>query len=748
MNRNVTSTQLKMVAQSDDNPHPAPGAYSPSSISPPISSNRTNSSAQETSNMDMLSREEEAFARGNPVSPKSEPSDLRSYHDFEKHTGLHTIDEEMADHTVLGLDLASSSPDSAMHQNLFGLRRQRRFISESDKDDLYWDRRKRNNEAAKRSREKRRYNDMVLETRVMELTKENNLLKAELDATCLREQRAAASNYGNNNFRFGHNGVNNKFGNSLNEMFDRERSPQYAPNYRYDPYPMSLRPLKHERDNVFPAMARSPLEQRMFNGPSDTGYSGSMLPDFSKASMDSSQWEISRPQQWSGLHYDQRQKAMIPHLPQHKIKIPNFAPTATTYSNDYHQPPQLLNAERDILLASRNRGNSMHFDALPRMPGTSIPVASYSSPIVPSFPTTSLRTSTSNSSIPLPSTSKAPLQTIDSSLPFPSALPPNKSLGNFNDLRLDSSAKNLPINRISQPSSFLTYNSPSMQPTSLKTTGSTYSASSENLQKRSTLEFTSEKRKNFLIDEMLERHKTYPQDLDKALNLSNQEKLTIIPDSQGHKNEGNMCIDIDEAEANSLQRVPCITNANTNDVTNQSNSLKRSSTMSLSPSPLENPMLTSLEHTINSSSHSTPSPNENLLPHKLRFKSTSQSSDSFAIDYCSRSRSVSREGSPIMDHAERSEPSPPPHKKLSLPYSTITNEICPKQTSTVLEDRDSDNLSSDPQDERNWNKRLSNTNVERTSSNDSNGSYDNTKSVKKETTEHNKIGDGALDMSI
>ena len=101
-----------------------------------------------------------------------------------------------------------------------------------------------------------------------------------------------------------------------------------------------------------------------------------------------------------------------------------------------------------------------------------------------------------------------------------------------------------------------------------------------------------------------------------------------------------------------------------------------------------------------------------------------------------------------MNHAERSEPSPPPHKKLSLPYSTITNEICPKQTSTVLEDRDSDYLSSDPQDERNWNKRLSNTNVERKSSNDSNGSYDNTKSVKKETTEHNKIGDGALDMSI
>ena len=741
-----------MVAQSDDNPRPAPGAYSPSSISPPISSNRTNTSAQETSNMEMISREEEAFARGNPVSPKSEPSDLRSYHDFEKHTGLHTIDEEMADHTGLGLDLASSSPDSAMHQNLFGLRRQRRFISESDKDDLYWDRRKRNNEAAKRSREKRRYNDMVLETRVMELTKENNLLKAELDATCVREQRAAASNYGNNNFRFGHTGVSNKFSNSMNEMFDRERSPQYASNHRYDPYPMSLRPLRHERNNVFPAMARSSLEQRMFNIPTDTGYSGGMLPDFSNASMDSCQWETSRPQPWSGLHYDQRQKTLVHHhVPQHKIKIPNFAPTATTYSNDYHHPPQLLNAERDILLASRNRGNPMPFDAmatLPRMPGTTIPAATYSSPIVPSFPNTSLRTSTSNSSIPLTSASKALLQTIDSSLPFPSALPPNKSLGNFNDLRLDSSAKNLPINRISQPSSFLTYNSPSTLPTSLKATASTYSASSENLQKRSALEFTSEKRKNFLIDEMLDRHKTYPQDLDKALNLSNQQKVTINPDSHEHKNEGNMCIDVDEIDANSLQRVPCINNANTNDVSSQSNSLKRSSTTSLSPSPLDNPMLNSLEHTINSSSHSTPSPNENLLPHKLRFKSTSQDSDPIAIDYGNRSRSASREGSPITNHAGRSEPSPPPNKKLSLPYSTTTNEMSSNKTSAVLKDRDSDHLSSDPQDGRNWNERLSNVNLERKSSNDSNGSYENTKTIKKQTTENNKVSDGALDMSI
>uniref|UniRef100_T1GMH3 Structural maintenance of chromosomes protein 3 n=1 Tax=Megaselia scalaris TaxID=36166 RepID=T1GMH3_MEGSC len=61
-------------------------------------------------------------------------------------------------------------------------RKQREFIPDNKKDDSYWDRRRRNNEAAKRSREKRRYNDMVLEQRVVEVTKENHILKAQLDA--------------------------------------------------------------------------------------------------------------------------------------------------------------------------------------------------------------------------------------------------------------------------------------------------------------------------------------------------------------------------------------------------------------------------------------------------------------------------------------------------------------------------------------------------------------------------------------
>ncbi|XP_037958241.1 uncharacterized protein DDB_G0292186 [Teleopsis dalmanni] len=72
--------------------------------------------------------------------------------------------------------------NSQHHKELFTQRKQREFTPDNKKDDSYWDRRRRNNEAAKRSREKRRYNDMVLEQRVVELTKENHVLKAQLDA--------------------------------------------------------------------------------------------------------------------------------------------------------------------------------------------------------------------------------------------------------------------------------------------------------------------------------------------------------------------------------------------------------------------------------------------------------------------------------------------------------------------------------------------------------------------------------------
>lgn len=70
----------------------------------------------------------------------------------------------------------------AANSNVLCTRKQREFIPDSRKDDTYWDRRRKNNEAAKRSREKRRISDLLLETRVLELTRENALLHAELYA--------------------------------------------------------------------------------------------------------------------------------------------------------------------------------------------------------------------------------------------------------------------------------------------------------------------------------------------------------------------------------------------------------------------------------------------------------------------------------------------------------------------------------------------------------------------------------------
>nr|XP_020654416.1 uncharacterized protein LOC110081767 [Pogona vitticeps] len=65
-------------------------------------------------------------------------------------------------------------------------RRKREFTPDEKKDDGYWDKRKKNNEAAKRSREKRRVSDLALEGRVLALLEENARLKAELLALKFR----------------------------------------------------------------------------------------------------------------------------------------------------------------------------------------------------------------------------------------------------------------------------------------------------------------------------------------------------------------------------------------------------------------------------------------------------------------------------------------------------------------------------------------------------------------------------------
>ncbi|XP_068615044.1 uncharacterized protein [Brachionichthys hirsutus] len=82
--------------------------------------------------------------------------------------------------------LGNASPLKRKESPSSSIRRKREFIPVDKKDEGYWDKRRKNNEAAKRSREKRRVNDMVLESRVLALLEENARLRAELLALKFR----------------------------------------------------------------------------------------------------------------------------------------------------------------------------------------------------------------------------------------------------------------------------------------------------------------------------------------------------------------------------------------------------------------------------------------------------------------------------------------------------------------------------------------------------------------------------------
>ena len=59
-------------------------------------------------------------------------------------------------------------------------RRKREMIPPDQKDAAYWDKRQKNNEAAKRSREKRRLNDLMVEGQLLALSDENARLRAQV----------------------------------------------------------------------------------------------------------------------------------------------------------------------------------------------------------------------------------------------------------------------------------------------------------------------------------------------------------------------------------------------------------------------------------------------------------------------------------------------------------------------------------------------------------------------------------------
>lgn len=94
-----------------------------------------------------------------------------------------------------------SSNDMLYNEGVIGknksssCRRKREFIPDEKKDAMYWEKRRKNNEAAKRSREKRRLNDMVLENKLIALGEENANLKTELLSLKLKFGLISSASY-------------------------------------------------------------------------------------------------------------------------------------------------------------------------------------------------------------------------------------------------------------------------------------------------------------------------------------------------------------------------------------------------------------------------------------------------------------------------------------------------------------------------------------------------------------------------
>ncbi|XP_054037778.1 NFIL3 like protein [Rissa tridactyla] len=88
--------------------------------------------------------------------------------------------------TVSELALQQSKA-KLLHRKVSGpSRRKREFMPDEKKDNMYWEKRRKNNEAAKRSREKRRLNDFAMESQLAALSEENAILRTELLSLKLR----------------------------------------------------------------------------------------------------------------------------------------------------------------------------------------------------------------------------------------------------------------------------------------------------------------------------------------------------------------------------------------------------------------------------------------------------------------------------------------------------------------------------------------------------------------------------------
>ncbi|KAM9206867.1 nuclear factor interleukin-3-regulated protein isoform 1-T2 [Dugong dugon] len=110
---------------------------------------------------------------------KREQASIDTSSDVDKVMVLSSALTEVSEDLTTGEDLLLNEGSVGKNKSS-ACRRKREFIPDEKKDAMYWEKRRKNNEAAKRSREKRRLNDLVLENKLIALGEENATLKAEL----------------------------------------------------------------------------------------------------------------------------------------------------------------------------------------------------------------------------------------------------------------------------------------------------------------------------------------------------------------------------------------------------------------------------------------------------------------------------------------------------------------------------------------------------------------------------------------
>ncbi|UJR25742.1 hypothetical protein I4U23_007092 [Adineta vaga] len=114
----------------------------------------------------------------------SSPSSLQLNNSNEFHSYSNTLTTSPSSLSSVSTS-SCSSPDLQRKEyvllNNKSRRKKRAFIPDDKKDPIYWSQRSKNNLSAKRSRVKRRMNDLVLETKVSQLNNENQILRAKID---------------------------------------------------------------------------------------------------------------------------------------------------------------------------------------------------------------------------------------------------------------------------------------------------------------------------------------------------------------------------------------------------------------------------------------------------------------------------------------------------------------------------------------------------------------------------------------